>query len=447
MASKREDLVLWWIFFILGMGTLLPWNFFITPYQYWIDKLNTTQSDDTTGNVTDNGEYNMYQNFWSSALGVTTMGTNFIMCFLTTFLMNIVPRNTRFYVPMAGIAVCFGIAAYMTKVDSSTWVPMFFITTMINVIIITVFCAIFQASLFGHAAEVGEVTPAVMAGQGAGGVFACVIDIISKMAIEELTTAVCMYFVIAVIFMGISAIAYKYMQPMAIYQHRLDKSSAQAAPVATDEVKLAEPAEEEKLMEHDDIMQMTPFEAIKKSVWPYHLTLVLCFTLTLSLFPGVVSSYTSVNYEQGNAYYERYFVTIWVFLNFNAFDFIGRYLAGMASQEGHALNIIKKDQPTTLMLVSLVRFIFIPLFMKCNVRKTTGSVLGFFEYDSVFIVLMALMSFSNGFVSSLAMIYGPQAAPEHVRGQIGGYLGTTLVFGLLCGALLSFVLVPLALTV
>lgn len=113
-------------------------------------------------------------------------------------------------------------------------------------------------------------------------------------------------------------------------------------------------------------------------------------------------------------------------------------------------------------MVSLVRFIFIPLFMKCNIRKTTGTVLGFFAYDSVFIVLMALMSFSNGFVSSLgskkksrhfkltlpiAMIYGPQAAPEHVRGQIGGYLGTTLVFGLLCGALLSFVLVPLALTV
>ena len=24
------------------MGTLLPWNFFITPYQYWIDKLDTT---------------------------------------------------------------------------------------------------------------------------------------------------------------------------------------------------------------------------------------------------------------------------------------------------------------------------------------------------------------------------------------------------------------------
>lgn len=146
---------------------------------------------------------------------------------------------------------------------------------------------------------------------------------------------------------------------MAIYQHRLDKSSTLAATVATDEVKLAEPAEEEKLMEHDDMMQMTPFEAIKKSVWPYHLTLVLCFTLTLcelaslktkysilwlALFPGVVSSYTSVNYDPNSSYYERYFGTIWVFLNFNAFDFIGRYLAGVASQEGSALNIIKKDQ-------------------------------------------------------------------------------------------------------
>ena len=40
------------------------------------------------------------------------------------------------------------------------------------------------------------------------------------------------------------------------------------------------------------------------------------------------------------------------------------------------------------------------------------------------------------------MIYGPQAAPEKVRGQIGGYLGTTLVFGLLSGALLSIVAVP-----
>ena len=51
---------------------------------------------------------------------------------------------------MAGIAVCFAIAAAMSQIDSSAWVPTFFITTMINVIIITVFCAIFQASLVSY---------------------------------------------------------------------------------------------------------------------------------------------------------------------------------------------------------------------------------------------------------------------------------------------------------
>ena len=43
-----------------------------------------------------------------------------------------------------------------------------------------------------------------------------------------------------------------------------------------------------------------------------------------------------------------------------------------------------------------------------------------------------------------AMCYGPQVAPEHLREQIGGYLGTTLVGGLFLGACLSFVFVPLS---
>jgi len=427
---------LWWIFFVLGMGTLLPWNFFITPYQYWIDKLD----DSSTQNQTTNETYNFYQNFWSSALAVTTMGTNFTMCFITTLLMNVVSRNTRFYVPMAGIGVCFGIAAVMTQMDSSTWVPLFFTTTLVNVIIITIFCAIFQASLFGHAAEVGEVTSAVMAGQGAGGVFACAVDIVSKLTIDSLPDAVCMYFVIAVIFMVISAIAYRYMQPMALYQHRLDKASDISA---ADELKLKD-GEETKLMDNE-VQQETAFQAIRRAVWPYHLTLVLTFTVTLSIFPGVVSSYRSVNFEEGHPYYEKFFTTIWVFLNFNVFDFLGRYLSEKACDESSPLNVIKKNEPFKLVICSLCRFIFIPLFMKCNVSKADGgTVFAYFKYDSVFIVFMALMSFTNGFFSSLAMVYGPQAAPEHVRGQVGGYLGTTLVGGLLCGALLSFALVPLA---
>ena len=57
------------------------------------------------------------------------------------------------------------------------------------------------------------------------------------------------------------------------------------------------------------------------------------------------------------------------------------------------------------MVAAGARFIFMPLFMKCHITKTTGTVSAFLNYDSVFIVLMALMSFSNGFVSSLGKFF------------------------------------------
>ena len=44
-------------------------------------------SDNGTDDCPDSGfEFNDYQNFWNSALGVTTMTTNLVFCFLTTLL-------------------------------------------------------------------------------------------------------------------------------------------------------------------------------------------------------------------------------------------------------------------------------------------------------------------------------------------------------------------------
>lgn len=69
------------------------------------------------------------------------------------------------------------------------------------------------------------------------------------------------------------------MQPMALYQHRLDKASDIPA---ADELKLKD-GEEMKLMDNEG-QQETAFQAIRRAVWPYHLTLVLTFTVTLCKF-------------------------------------------------------------------------------------------------------------------------------------------------------------------
>lgn len=437
-----NDKKVWWIFFILGMGTLLPWNFFITPNSYWLDKLKMEPTTATERRSIDNGTTNgtsevpnMYQNFWNSTMALATMGTNFIMCFLTSFMMNIVSRHKRFYIPMAGIGVCFAIVAAMTQIDSSSWVPTFFGLTMINVVVITAFCAIFQASLFGHGGEIGGVMSAVMGGQGAGGVFACVVDIFAKLFMESLSNAACLYFIIAVIFMVISAFCYWYLQRVDAYQEQL--------------IQTEEGGHDEKIELKDELKeniqnQETAFGAIKRVVWPYHLTLILTFAVTLSLFPAVVIRYKPMNFNNESIYYTKFFHTIWIFLCFNLFDFFGRMASGPFTQKDSVFNIIRKDQPYRLILCAVLRFIFVILFMKCHIAKNDDAPPIWFQHDAIFIMIMALFSFTNGLFSSIAMCYGPQVAPEHLREQIGGYLGTTLVGGLFLGACLSFIFVPLS---
>ena len=110
-------------YLLFRMATLLPWNFFITPFAYWMTKLqrvdwkNRTMSPglteeeislEVTAVVNESSkslrmgagvvapivelpcpqafEFNEYQRFWNSSLGIATMVTNLLFCFLTTIL-------------------------------------------------------------------------------------------------------------------------------------------------------------------------------------------------------------------------------------------------------------------------------------------------------------------------------------------------------------------------
>jgi len=54
--------------------------------------------------------------------------------------------------------------------------------------------------------------------------------------------------------------------------------------------------------------------------------------------------YQPINFDPESAYYTRFFHTIWVFMGFNLFDFIGRMASGPFTQKDSIFNIIKKDQ-------------------------------------------------------------------------------------------------------
>lgn len=54
----------------------------------------------------------------------------------------------------------------------------------------------------------------------------------------------------------------------------------------------------------------------------------------------------------------------------------------------------------------LSRLVFIPLLMMCNVKDSKLTVL--LSNDCAFVTIMALFSFSNGYLASLCMAYAPQ---------------------------------------
>lgn len=56
--------------------------------------------------------------------------------------------------------------------------------------------------------------------------------------------------------------------------------------------------------------------------------------------------------------------------------------------------------------VVLSRLVFIPLLMTCNIPSSKLTIL--FHRDWAFVVIMALFSFSNGYLASLCMAYAPQ---------------------------------------
>ncbi|KAG7265698.1 hypothetical protein CRUP_010442 [Coryphaenoides rupestris] len=59
-----------------------------------------------------------------------------------------------------------------------------------------------------------------------------------------------------------------------------------------------------------------------------------------------------------------------------------------------------------------VRAIFVPLFMLCNVQPRSYLPV-LFEHDAWYIIFMIFFSFSNGYLASLCMCFGPKKVAQH----------------------------------
>ncbi|XP_023250178.1 equilibrative nucleoside transporter 1 [Seriola lalandi dorsalis] len=434
-APRDKYNAVWIIFFILGLGTLLPWNFFMTATMFFTSRLKdppTDLSSNQTANGTLEGDTrNVLESKFNNVMTLCAMVPLLIFTCLNSFLHQRIPQKLRISGSLTVILIVFLLTAVFVKVDMDP-LP-FFTITMIKIICINSFGAILQSSLFGLAGMLpASYTTPIMSGQGLAGTFAAFSMICALASGSALQDSAFGYFITACVVILLAIMSYIALPKMEFFQYHMESNGSR--PSADEENKM-DLLKKESSAEKRPVMSLVEEEAkpsvsvlnIFRQIWVMALSVCCIFTVTIGTFPAVTVEVKSTVADGGA--WDTYFIPVSCFLLFNLMDWAGRSLTAVCMWPG-------KDSIWLPVLVVL-RVVFIPLFMLCNVQPRHYLPV-LFEHDAWYIIFMIFFSFSNGYLASLCMCFGPKKVPQHEAETAGAIMAFFLSLGLALGAAVSF---------
>uniref|UniRef100_A0A4W4HB53 Solute carrier family 29 member 1a n=1 Tax=Electrophorus electricus TaxID=8005 RepID=A0A4W4HB53_ELEEL len=418
----------WIIFFILGLGTLLPWNFFMTATMYFTSRLKSTPTNGAVVNQTANSTLaavdvrNVLESKFNNVMTLCAMVPLLIFTCLNSFIHQRIPQKLRISGSLSVILLVFLITAVLVKVDMT---PLsFFVVTMIKIVCINSFGAILQGSLFGLAGMLpASYTTPIMSGQGLAGTFAAFSMICALATGSELQDSAFGYFITACVVILLAIVSYIALPKMEFFQYYSDTSSSKPG---TDEEKNMDLLSKGRTIcqSKGALLKCVCLIPVNTRIDKCFLTLCFIFMITIGMFPAV-----TVDVKSSVANGKIYFIPVACFLLFNVMDWAGRSLTAVCMWPG-------KDSIWLPGLV-IARVVFIPLFILCNVQPRNNLPV-LFDHDAWYIIFMIVFSFSNGYLASLCMCFGPKKVAQHEAETAGTIMVFFLSLGLALGAAVSF---------
>ncbi|KAJ2516010.1 hypothetical protein H4217_004845 [Coemansia sp. RSA 1939] len=172
-------------------------------------------------------------------------------------------------------------------------------------------------------------------------------------------------------------------------------------------------------------------------VLPYAYICAIVMCQTLAVFPPLTEAVVSSPRSRPRVSH----LTAWHFLIFNVGDYLGRFStrwirinSSVGSSDGQSLWM---SAPRILHLVNGARWILAAtflLFPTSVANPPLGSAM--LHSDLLFLFLVLVLGWSNGWVATAALILGPRAASN--KELAGSILGFALCAGLAGGALVSY---------
>ena len=169
----------WIVFYMLGMTTLLPWNFFIAVNDYWNFKFRDV--DNTTAifapSSSNTTRTNLQKQF-TSYLAIASNIPNAIFVILNVIYGQKFRLNVRIMGSLTVMATLFIAVLIMTRIDSDLWQGWFLATTLLIVVFLNICTAIFQGGLVGVAGKFpSKYMGGMMSGQALGGIFPALVNV------------------------------------------------------------------------------------------------------------------------------------------------------------------------------------------------------------------------------------------------------------------------------
>ncbi|KAJ0175538.1 hypothetical protein K1T71_008697 [Dendrolimus kikuchii] len=405
---KDKYCIVYILFYLFGVTSLVPWNFLITANDYWMYKFrDTTPNNLTILEV----QKSQFQAEFTSYLNVATAIPNLIFLILNSLYGHLVSLKSRLQGSLVIVTICFLVTTSLVQVDTDEWQNGFFIITMVTVVIMTAASAVFIGGLVGIASRFSkEYMAAVVSGQSLGGIIAAIAQIISlAFKISPLHSAL-IYFIIADIMVISSLISYIMLYKLDFFTYHILRGCGGIAANRHREVSIW---------------------AIVKKIWVYAFSIFAVFAISMSVYPAVTVLVESHPVTKGTDWNNIFFVPVVNYLIFNCGDYSGRLVSGF---------ILRPDNQWIIAVASILRIIGVPMLMLCNAqpRKHLPVV---FLWDWEYIIIMIVFAFTNGYLTNIVMINSTRVVELHEREKASSVIATMLSVGLTMGAAVGMLLV------
>ncbi|XP_053619526.1 equilibrative nucleoside transporter 1-like [Plodia interpunctella] len=374
-----------------GLGILLPWNMFITAKDYFV-KYKLVDRPDLADN------YLAYVG-WASQL------PNVAFNWLNIFVQMGGSLTMRIICSMLLEMCIFVITIVMAMVDTSHCPTVFFSLTMISVLFLNTFNAIYHNSIFGVAARFPpKYTGVVVLGSNVCGTLVVFLDWGSTVFSSTRTAAI--YYFIGGIGVLLVCFDTYYAFPINRFYRYYDTLSRGASNGA--------------------VTRRPPYLHIVKQAWVQLYNVFVTFFVALAVFPSVISEVRPVT----DGFLGSNFVRLTCFFTNNFASMIGNITA----------SLVQFPNRRWLSVFVTSRFLFIPFFLLCNYKPQDRSLPVVIGNDYLFWMGTAILGWSTGHYSSLGMMYVSGGTVPSEYASIAGMLGSAvLVTGIFCGLLFTYI--------